>query len=366
MSGRTRGLLRLLGGLLVLLLLLWRFGTGPFADAWRVTTWGSVATALVLTAVATVANAWRWRVVAHALGVPLTPGGSVAAYYRSQFLNATLPGGVLGDAHRGVRHGRDAGDIGAGLRATIWDRVVGQVVQAGLLVVVLVVVPTTLSGWAPVAAAGLGAVALLVSWLGRRTRSTGVLGDDVRALLRPAVATRALAASCLSTAAHVAVFLVAVTAVGVDASPGLLVTIALTVLVGSAVPLSVAGWGPREGVTAGVFALAGLGSSTGLTVSIGFGVLAAVATVPGVLVLLADVVVVRRRRPAAAAPEPGSTDSRLLRATMRARWQRCARSTVQPDRHRARALPSHPPGGARDAANRWIRAERVLEEVRRG
>ena len=39
---------------------------------------------------------------------------AVAAYYRSQFLNTTLPGGVLGDVHRGVRHGRDAGDVGRG------------------------------------------------------------------------------------------------------------------------------------------------------------------------------------------------------------------------------------------------------------
>jgi hypothetical protein len=66
------------------------------------------------------------------------------------------------------------------------------------------------------------------------------------------------------------------------------------------VPLNVAGWGPREGVTAGVFALAGLGSETGLTVSIVFGVLAAVATVPGLLVIAADAVV--RRRPAVSDP----------------------------------------------------------------
>ncbi|HEY3529613.1 MAG TPA: lysylphosphatidylglycerol synthase transmembrane domain-containing protein [Nocardioides sp.] len=296
MSRRVLALLRLLGGLLVLGVLVWRFGTGPFDDAWRVTTWGSVAGALLLTGLATVANAWRWRVIAHALGVPLTPAGSVAAYYRSQFLNATLPGGVLGDAHRGVRHGRDAGDLGAGLRATVWDRVTGQLVQAALLVVALVVVPTPLRVWAPVVGAGLGAVALLTAWLARRAGSIGVVGDDVRLLLRPAVGGRVVAASCASTAAHAAVFLVAVSAVGVDASPGLLATIALAVLVGSAVPLNVAGWGPREGITAGIFALAGLGSSTGLTVSIVFGVLAAVATVPGLLVLLADTVLRRRRK----------------------------------------------------------------------
>lgn len=301
--------LRLAGGALVLVALVWRFGTGPFAAAWRVTTWGSVAAALTLTGLATLANAWRWRVVARALGAPLTPFGSVAAYYRSQFLNAALPGGVLGDAHRGVRHGRDVGDLGVGLRGTVWDRATGQLVQAGLLVVALALLPTPLRTYAPVALAGLWAVAMFAWWLGRRRGAVAFVGHDLRALLRPGVAVRVVAGSCASTAGHVAVFLVAVAVVGVDATPALLVAIALTVLVGSAVPLSIAGWGPREGVTAGVFALAGLGSTTGLTVSVVFGVLAGVATVPGVLVLLADGVV-RRRRPATGERAPALEEAR--------------------------------------------------------
>jgi uncharacterized membrane protein YbhN (UPF0104 family) len=294
--------LRLAGGVLVLAALLWRFGTGPFADAWRLTTWGSVVAALALTALATLANAWRWRVVSRALGAPLTVAGSIAAYYRSQFLNAALPGGILGDAHRGVRHGRDAGDLGVGLRATVWDRVLGQVVQVGLLVLALALLDTPLRPYAPVALGGLVAFALLAWWLGRRRGSSTFVGQDLRVLLRPAVATRVALASGVSTAGHVGVCLVAMHAVGVQAGPVLLVPIALTVLVGSAVPLSVAGWGPREGVTAGVFALAGLGSSTGLTVSIVFGVLAAVATVPGIAVLLTDAVVRRRQGPAPLSP----------------------------------------------------------------
>lgn len=294
---RAWPVLRLVGGALVLLVLVWRFGTGPFADAWQVTTWSSVAAALVLTALATLANAWRWRVIAHAFGVPLTPAGSIAAYYRSQLLNSLLPGGVLGDAHRGVRHGRASGDLGAGLRAVVWDRVSGQVVQGGLVVVALVVLPSPMRGDAPVAVLAVGLVAVLGRWL--FARATGFVGEDLRMLLRPAIGVRVVAASCVSTAAHVSVFLVALATVGVDASAPVVVVIALVVLVGSAVPLSVAGWGPREGVTAGVFALAGLGSATGLTVSVVFGVLGAVATVPGVIVLLADAVLRRRAAPAA-------------------------------------------------------------------
>jgi glycosyltransferase 2 family protein len=289
--------LRFVGGVLVLGLLVWRFGTGPIADAWRVTTWGSIALALVLTALATLANAWRWRVVSRALGIPLTPLGSVAAYYRSQFLNSVLPGGVLGDAHRGALQGRGAGDLGAGLRATVWDRVSGQVIQAALVVLTLALLPTPLRGYTPAALAGLAAVAVLAWWLARRDGVLAFVGRDLGTLGRSAVVTRVALASCASTAAHVAVFAVAVRSVGLALPFDQVVVLALVVLVGSAIPLNVAGWGPREGVTAAVFVLAGQSSADGLTVSIVFGVLSTVATLPGVLVLLADVVVRRRRPP---------------------------------------------------------------------
>ena len=51
----------------------------------------------------TLCCAWRWRIVARGLGVDLPLGTAVAAYYRSLFLNVTLPGGVVGDVHRGMQ-----------------------------------------------------------------------------------------------------------------------------------------------------------------------------------------------------------------------------------------------------------------------
>src|SRR3954447_6979656 len=143
--------LQLLGGLVVLAVLVWQFGTGPFANALKVTTWGPVLAALAINACSTVASAWRWRVVSRELDAPLSVRRSVAGYYRSQFLNAVLPGGVLGDAHRGVRHGRHAGDLGVGVRATVWERVLGQVVQIGLTVLALALLGTPLTGLTPAA-----------------------------------------------------------------------------------------------------------------------------------------------------------------------------------------------------------------------
>jgi uncharacterized membrane protein YbhN (UPF0104 family) len=289
--------LRLLGGLLVLAFLVYEFGTGPFAEAWHVTTWTSVLAAVLLNVGATLTSAWRWRLVARTLGAPLTVRQSVAGYYRSQFLNSVLPGGILGDAHRGVRHGRRAGDVGVGLRATVWDRVLGQVVQISLTLLALAVLGTPLTGLAP---AALLLVVVLAGggWLLMRLRRTADVwvGSDLRTLLHLPTAGLVALASVGTTAGHVAIFLVAEHAVGVDAPWETQVTIALVVLVLSSVPLNVAGWGLREGAGAWAFAYAGLGAATGLTVTIEFGVLGALATTPGLLVLVADVVARRSRR----------------------------------------------------------------------
>jgi bacteriorhodopsin len=54
-----------------------------------------------------------------------------------------------------------------------------------------------------------------------------------------------------------------------------------------AVPMSIAGWGPREGVAAWSFGLAGLGAQQGISAAVVYGVLVLVASLPGAVVLLA-------------------------------------------------------------------------------
>ena len=91
--------------------------------------------------VTTLCGAWRWRLVARRLGADLTLAGALASCYRAQFLNVTLPGGVLGDVGRGVQHGRVGGDVGRGLRGVAWERTAGQVVLAVLTGAALLVSP---------------------------------------------------------------------------------------------------------------------------------------------------------------------------------------------------------------------------------
>ncbi|WP_395729555.1 YbhN family protein [Nakamurella sp.] len=282
--------IRLLAGALVLIVLIWRLGAGPFLAGLAAVNVPTVLAALAIGAVTTVCSAWRWRVVAARLGVGLPLRTAVAAYYGSQFLNSTLPGGVLGDVQRAVRHGRASGEPGRGMRSVAWERAAGPVVHLALTALLLVLLPmpwglpSWWSGLLIVAIAVLAGFALTV----RRTRWAALAVAEVRsALLARAAWPQVLAASVVVALGHALTFVIAARSAGVTASPGQLFPVAMLVLAAMLLPLNVGGWGPREGVAAGLFAAAGWGAAPGVAAATAFGVLALVATLPGIVVLLA-------------------------------------------------------------------------------
>ena len=124
--------MRVLGGAAILAVLFWRLGTGALLDGLRTISGWSLVAAAGVAFVTTVCSAWRWSLVARGLGVAVPLPGAIAAYYRSQFLNSALPGGVLGTSTGDCSHGRDAGDVSRGLRAVGWERLAGQAVQVVL------------------------------------------------------------------------------------------------------------------------------------------------------------------------------------------------------------------------------------------
>ena len=159
---------RVLAGAAVLGMLVWRWGTGPFVAGLRLVDGWSLAAAAGIAALTTMCCAWRWRLVSHGLGVELSFPSAVAACYRSQFLNTALPGGVLGDVHRGVRHGGAVGDVGRGLRSVGWERAAGQAVQIVVAIVVLSILPSPVRAWTPLLGI-IAAVAIVVALVAARS-----------------------------------------------------------------------------------------------------------------------------------------------------------------------------------------------------
>jgi glycosyltransferase 2 family protein len=303
---------RPLGGAAILALLVWRLGTGPFLHGVRTVNVGSLAAAAGIAVVTTVCCAWRWSLVARGLGVGVPLRTAVAAYYRSQFLNTTLPGGVLGDVDRAVRHGRDVDDVSRGLRAVAWERSAGQVVQAVLTIIVLLALPSPVRSSMPVVAAVIVGAAIGVVLLGRALPNSGpsrwartlrTAGADLRdGLLARRAWPGIVVASAVVVAGHVATFLIAARTAGSTASVAKMLPLAMLVMLASTVPTNIGGWGPREGVSGWAFGLAGLGAAQGVATSVVYGVMALVASLPGAVVLVVAWLQRDTRRPHRADP----------------------------------------------------------------
>jgi hypothetical protein len=255
---------KVLGGLAILGALVWRLGTGAFLDGLYVIDGSTLLAALGIGLLTTVLSAWRWCLVARGLGIR-----------------------------------RDTGDLGRGVRAVVLERSAGTAVFVVVGLSVLLVLPSPIvprNQLVQVAAAAvLAAVATvaLVAWVRRRrggslvTRALGTAAADIRrGLLARHVWPGILVSSAAVLAGHLATFLVAARAAGSTASFARLAPLMLLALLAMLLPLNIGGWGPREGVTAWAFGVAGLSPSLGLTIAVVYGVLAFAASLPGAAVLV--------------------------------------------------------------------------------
>jgi hypothetical protein len=199
------------------------------------------------------------------------------------------------------------------VRAVVWERSAGQVVQAVLTVVVLLALPSPVQSSMPLIAiaavvAVLGIVLVVRARPGRgrslwaRIRS-GVVGDIRDGLLARRAWVGIALASSVVVVGHAVTFLIAARTAGTIEPASRMLPLALLAMVAMVLP-SIGGWGPREGVTAWVFGAAGLGADQGVATAVVYGVMVFVASLPGAIFLL---VAWLRRTSALEQPEPPLT-----------------------------------------------------------
>lgn len=249
-----------------------------------------IGAALVLSLLQMLLLAWRWRFTAGRLGIDLPFGAAVSEYYLGVFLNQLLPGGVSGDVSRAWRHARTPAPTGPAVRAVILERMTAQVVMTTVALASVLY----LLGWsglqqAAAASAAIGLAMVVVRRLVGRAEPgswRARIWADTRAavLVREALSIQ-LVTSLVATSSYIALFLMAARAIGVPTETVMLVPLVAPVLMTMLIPITVAGWGVREGAAAALWGLVGLTPEDGVAVSIAYGLLVLVSSAPGALVL---------------------------------------------------------------------------------
>ena len=106
------------------------------------------------------------------------------------------------------------------------------------------------------------------------------------ALLARDVFLRQLVASLLIVASYVGVYLCCMRMIGIDTPLATAAPLVPWVLLAMAIPLSIAGWGVREGAAALVWQATGLDPAQGVAIAISYGVVILLSSLPGALMLL--------------------------------------------------------------------------------
>jgi len=255
--------------------------------------------ALVALSAQTVISALRWRLTAGQLGMVLDRRRAIGEYYLSQIVNQTLPGGMLGDAGRALRARAQAGLIASG-QAVLFERLSGQM---ALLALFCGSMAGTLAmpggfdwpGWlfAPVVSALAGGLAAGLLLWGLGSRLTGHAGRGLaglarafrRAVTAPEVRLRQALLSLATALCNVLAFACAAAAVGIFLPPATALTLVPLILFTMLIPVTISGWGLREGAAAALLPLAGVGAAQGFAASIAFGLVLLVAAMPGAFVM---------------------------------------------------------------------------------
>ncbi len=262
---------------------------------------GWVALAVGISIVQVAVLAWRWCFTARCLGVDLSFTTAWREYYLSIFLNQVLPGGVLGDVSRVWRQARarQGGPTASGpaMRAVVFERLSAQAVMTTVAVASLLLLPVTIdrgSGRLLLAAGAAGAVVVLavVNRL-RRTSPVGlpvarVLDELAAAHLTATAFAWQLASALFVVATYLLTYLAAARAVGVETPVLVFLPLVAPVLMTMLIPVTVAGWGLRESAAALLWSAVGLTAADGVTVSVAYGLIVLLCSLPGVVVLVRD------------------------------------------------------------------------------
>lgn len=231
----------------------------------------------------TILSALRWRLMAGALGQPMTHGHAVREYYLAQVVNQTLPGGVVGDGARAMRAAR-SGALSLAMAAVVLERASGQ---AALLVVLVAGFASSLTfGRIEWSAGTLALFLLAVAGVAIAARMVATGFADLRRMIAPASAPpgqklRLVLLSLVIVALNLASFTATARATGTTLTPEAITTLIPLILTAMLIPLSVGGWGWREGAAAALFPFVGATPDAGLVASATYGVLILTAALPG-------------------------------------------------------------------------------------
>ena len=254
---------------------------------------------LIFQLLSTLLASYRWYLVMQSLGYSENFGFYLKSYFKGSFFNQGLPTSIGGDAIRvldvarlgfrkrdafyGVFIDRVLGLVGLMLLNLLANLINPHMLPRGIFFTITALVVAGLLGFGVLF--GLRYLAILKRW--QITRLFHHISENLGKVLAD---WRALLIQCsLSLGVHalslMAIFLIG-RSVEMPYDLWTFMVIVPPVILLTLIPVSLAGWGVREGAMIGLFTLIGADKVTVLSMSILYGIVLIVASLPGLQVYL--------------------------------------------------------------------------------
>lgn len=286
------GLLRLGVSLAILYLIFYKVGVAGPLERIAGLDWRALLAATALLVVTMILHAKRWLIILSSSGYSWNFRSAFGELWIGYFFNQLLPSSVGGDGIRALRQYRFGVPAVTAVRVILAERVFGFI-ACTLLGVLAVPVMLRVAPAAPATAAvgitvAIGLVGILVL-LHAESRLLGFLPKRFRHELRlvgNALRNRSSSASAMAVSFAMQICIASMVGIlslglGVDANPLVVALLFQPVTLITLVPITLAGWGIREGALVAVLSAVGVPSSDALPLSLCFGAVLLFVSLPG-------------------------------------------------------------------------------------
>jgi len=255
--------------------------------------------ALVMQLLSAAIASYRWYLIMRRLKFAQGPMFFFKSYLKGSFFNQALPGGIGGDAYRVLETSRLGNGKKPAFYGVLLDRLLGLI---GLLLLNLLanaahpdLLPVAIFHLLNLISLGGIAAVVLFALLGKIdrfaaykfTRHLHEIAADMRRVYHDpgAIGLHSFISVLIHFISMLAVYYIGM---GVGLNYGLLTFLVLVppVMLLSIAPISLAGWGVREGGMIGLFLLVGADKTLVLSMSVLYGLVLLAASLPGLYLFL--------------------------------------------------------------------------------
>ena len=238
-------------------------------------------------------SAYRWAYISRFSNLNISFSYSLKFYYISSFLNNILPGGVVGDIYR-IYHSSEKKaffELGKSFQSVFFERLSGQVVLFITFIISLTIyffINEKYTAFMYLFLLVFFSFLILKILFGKRIKnfiSNNIMGKNFYLIFSGPIFWNHIFYSFLVVITYILIYIISALSLNLTIDYFAFFVFSPIILFSMTLPISIGGWGVREGTALLVSFLLGLSASASISVSIIYGLLNLICSIPGLFLI---------------------------------------------------------------------------------